>query len=171
MTTKNYKKYLGLAQKMHMRESAWDGHSLVPHISAINSIIAEQKIKTALDYGCGKAKFHPAEWSSLFTKYDPGYPLYDKEPVGKYDLVICTDVMEHIPEDSVEYVIERLFSFARKHVYVNVCTRPAGKKLANGENAHVTVKPQKWWDAVFEKISSNYPDITKTVIYEDITNV
>lgn len=164
MVSKDYKKYLSLAQKMHMNETRWDGHSLIPHIEAINEIIQKKNIKTALDYGCGKAKYHPGTWS-FFTKYDPAYPLYEKKPTGKYDLVICTDVMEHIPEDSVEFVIEELFQYAKKYVYVNVATRPAKKVLANGENAHVTVKPEKWWNEIFDRVSEKYPNIEKTVIF------
>lgn len=166
MVTENYKKYLDQAKKVHL-SGHWPGGSLKDHIPAINEIIKTKEIKTALDYGCGKAKFHPTEWSSFFTKYDPGYPLYEARPTGTFDLVICTDVMEHIPEDSVEYVINDLFSYSKKYLYVNICTREAAQILPNGENAHVTVKPEKWWNSIFENISQNYPGIEFDVIFYD----
>jgi 2-polyprenyl-3-methyl-5-hydroxy-6-metoxy-1,4-benzoquinol methylase len=36
--------------------------------------------------------------SRLFALYDPGYPKHSALPKGKYDGVICTDVIEHIDE-------------------------------------------------------------------------
>lgn len=148
-------------------EQKWVGDSLKWHIPAINKIINDHEVKTALDYGCGKAQFHPLEWSSFFTKYDPAYPLYEKKPTGKYDLVICTDVMEHIPEDSVDYIVNDLFSYAKKYLYVNISTRLADQILPNGDNAHATVKPEKWWNEVFNKISESYPGVSYEISYYD----
>jgi hypothetical protein len=61
--------------------------------------------------------------------------------------VICTDVLEHCPEEDIPWILDELFAYARKFVYANVACFPARKRLPSGGNAHCTIKPVKWWEA------------------------
>ena len=83
--------------------------------------------------------------------YDPAVPGYDEKPEGTFDIVICTDVMEHIEEQDVPAVLDNIFGYADKGVYLAICLREAKRLLPDGRNRHVTVKPQEWW---LEKIGS-----------------
>ena len=77
-------------------------------------------------------------------RYDPAIPEFAEMPVDKVDLVICTDVMEHIPEDDVDALFATIRSLS-KHAFFNISVREAKEILPNGENAHCTVQPPPWW--------------------------
>jgi hypothetical protein len=59
--------------------------------------------------------------------------------------VVSTDVLEHIPEEDVDWVLKDCFSFAKKFIYMNIASYPARKILPNGWNAHVTIESPDWW--------------------------
>ena len=143
-----YDTYLEQAKQYHKDDKNWQGIALKKFIPAINQIIKDKDIKSILDYGCGKAKYHPEEWNA--TKYDPAVPEYQNKPTNKFDLVISTDVLEHIPVDNLKNVIDDIFSYSKKWVFVSVCCRKANAILPNGYNAHATIESAKWWRELFK---------------------
>ena len=38
-----------------------------------------------------------------------------------YDMVISIDVLEHIPEQDIDWVLDRIISKAKKYVFLKVC--------------------------------------------------
>ena len=135
------------------------GHSLTTYTSEIEGLIKHSNIKTCIDYGCGKAKawsFHQLQ--HLFgldkvTLYDPGVQQYSLKPTEQADLVLCIDVLEHVPEECVDEVLIDICSLTKKAVFLNISTRPASKKLVDGTNAHATVKPKHWWQAKIDAMN------------------
>jgi len=131
----------------------FSGYSLTTYTSEIEDLIKYSNIKTCIDYGCGKAKawsFHQLQLLFGLDKvslYDPGVQQYSVRPAEPADLVLCIDVLEHVPENCVDEVLIDICSFAKKAVFLNITTRPAGKNLVDGTNAHATVKPKQWWQA------------------------
>jgi hypothetical protein len=138
-----YDIYLEQAKEYHKNDKIWQGITLTKYIPLINQIIKDKEIKTILDYGCGKAKHHPLKWNA--TKYDPAVPEYQNKPTDKFDLVISTDVLEHIPVDNLKDVIDEIFNYSKKWVFLSVCCRKANAILPNGYNAHATIESAKWW--------------------------
>jgi SAM-dependent methyltransferase len=136
------------------------GLSIVRYKDAIGRLIFQLEAKSILDFGCGRGDAYSAPyklWKTWGLDW-PGVHLYDpsfKEhnvlpPEGKqFDLVICSDVLEHIPEDEVDEFIARLFKYARKGVWASVCTRPAKKQFPDGTNLHCTLHPMDWWYGKF----------------------
>ena len=143
-----YDIYLEQAKLYHQEDKIWQGTSIINYIAKINQIIKDKDIKTILDYGCGKAKHHPKEWNAI--KYDPAIQEYQNKPQDKYDLVISTDVLEHIPVDNIQQTINEIFSYSNKWVFVSVCCRKAEAILPNGYNAHATIESAKWWRDLFK---------------------
>jgi hypothetical protein len=94
--------------------------------------------------------------------YDPGYAPFAELPTGSFDGVICTDVLEHCPEEDIPWIVEELFGFARKFVFANVACFPARKRLPSGGNAHCTIKPVKWWEEHVQQAARAKPE----VVYE-----
>lgn len=125
-------------------QGKFKGKSLAPWVETIRDLIEIYSAKSMLDFGCGKATFYPI-FNILYDLYDPGWEPYSEKPSGKFDAVICTDVMEHIPESGVDYVLDDLEQYATKFVFLTICTRAAEKNLPDGSNAHVTIKPPRWW--------------------------
>jgi hypothetical protein len=143
-----YDIYLEQAKLYHQDDKIWQGTSLINYIPKINQIIKNKDIKTILDYGCGKAKHHPKEWNAI--KYDPAIQDYQNKPQDKYDLVISTDVLEHIPVENLKQTIDEIFGYSNKWVFVSVCCRKAEAILPNGYNAHATIESAKWWRDLFK---------------------
>ena len=143
-----YDIYLEQAKLYHQEDKIWQGTSIINYIPKINQIIKDKDIKSILDYGCGKARHHPKEWNAI--KYDPAIQDYQNKPQDKYDLVISTDVLEHIPVENLKQTIDEIFGYSNKWVFVSVCCRKAEAILPNGYNAHATIESAKWWRELFK---------------------
>lgn len=104
---------------------------------------------TVLDFGCGKGSLK-ARLGEFVAEYDPAIPGKDSEPEPA-DLVVCTDVFEHVEPDYLEAFISRLASLSRKAAFVVIATRPAAKSLPDGRNAHLIVKGDGWWRRKLQK--------------------
>jgi len=106
------------------------------------------KAQSILDYGCGAGALAKAlSWYYLAAEeYDPAIEEKSNLP-EPCDLVICTDVLEHIEPDLLDNVLEHLHSLTKVALFAVISTRPAGKLLSDGSNAHLIVKPGLWWRA------------------------
>ena len=141
-----------LYREMHRNPEMFKGLSLRPHLNAITRLILNNKSKSVLDYGCGKAELYTAlalrqRWGIPIALYDPAVPAFDKKPTGMFDGVICTDVLEHVPEGEVGMTIDDILGYANQWVYLAVCVRPSRKTFPDGRNVHLTVRPDDWWTA------------------------
>jgi hypothetical protein len=56
----------------------------------------------------------------------------------------CTDVLEHIPPDKVELVLNNILT-AAQHVFFSISTEPDQLGRLIGEPLHLTVQPYGWW--------------------------
>jgi hypothetical protein len=128
------------------------GTALKQHSADIKALIDKTESTTLLDWGCGAgmaykspSKIHKKWGVPKPTLYDPSFPEHDKRPEGTFHGVLCTDVLEHLPEGEVDALIKDLFDHAERFVFASVCCRPAGKVFSDGTNMHVTVKPYDWW--------------------------
>lgn len=133
------------------------GGSIEEQLPRLMQLVWHSNIKTAIDYGCGKGVIHDRlKVKRLLrleemTLYDPAVLKYSAYPAKAAELVICVDVLEHVPEHLIDDVLQDIASLATKAVYITISTKPAKKVFADGENLHVTQKPLHWWR---EKIAS-----------------
>jgi len=149
----------------------WIGEALAEYKHDIFKLIKENNVKTILDYGCGKAKFHSILFNNKkvpgspmgieISKYDPAVVEYASKPNGTYDLVLCIDVMEHIQEDKVDEVLKDIFSYSN-NVFLTITCYPANQVLLNGKNAHYTIKEPEWWQEKLKPYVGNYTAILQT---------
>jgi hypothetical protein len=176
-----YRELIGLYQSLHTDgdvlngvppEETFDGQSLRHHVVMIAQIVANFAIHTVLDYGSGKALGYEhwqgkrdgkpvaglkAIWGvDQITLYDPAYAPHSVLPAGKFDLVICTDVLEHCPEEDIPWIVAEFFGLSERFVFCTVATYPAKKQLPNGENVHITLKSPAWWQAVFDEVAGHH---------------
>ena len=136
------------------------GLSVLQHADSIGKMVRLVRAKTLLDFGCGRGDAYRSphhvwkQWDLPFsgvTLYDPAFNRNDQLPAAdkKFDVVVCSDVLEHIPEAEVDEFIDRLIGYARHALWASVCCRKAKKKFPDGTNLHVTVKPYDWWHDKF----------------------
>jgi FkbM family methyltransferase len=193
-----YRELLSLYSRMHVEgettlgipaEQTFPGASLGPHIKRIKRWIERTGARTILDYGAGKGmQYRPhkivvdgkhvadgiAEYWDVdeVRCFDPGYAPHSALPEGKFDGVICTDVLEHCPEEDLPWILDEIFRYAKGFVYLNVACYPARKTLPNGENAHITVRPPQWWDALVKRHGTTPWELqTETGEVSDISEV
>jgi len=157
-------------------EKTFPGSSLRPQVERIKRLIVTTGALTVLDYGSGKGMQYELGsirdgagkvWPSVIdfwgvdevVCYDPCYAPYSKLPSGTFDGVICTDVLEHCPEEDIPWIIEEIFSYATRFVFANVACYPARKRLPTGENAHCTIQPLEWWRMLIEGIAARRPGV------------
>jgi hypothetical protein len=180
--SERYRRNLELYRELHTRGAGdlglapaetFDGHSLPRHSAAIGEMIAACNARTVLDYGCGKgSKYGPGPegsplhirsmkpWGDVRVRlYDPGHEAYAQLPEDKFDGVLCTDVLEHIPEEDIPWIIEELFAHASRFVYAAVACYAARKTLADGQNAHCTVRDIEWWREHFGAAAARHPGV------------
>ncbi len=179
----HYRELLDQYKAMHVAEPAkakrgkrklFRGQSLDRHVKTIGQLVRRTGAKTILDYGSGKGSLYEEspdhepgsrykvmrEWSgATVICYDPGYEPFAGDYDGVYDGVISTDVLEHIPEEDVPWVIDELFSHSSKFVYAVATCYPAKKTLPNGENAHCTIMPPGWWRGQMEMAARRHPEV------------
>lgn len=105
--------------------------------------------RSILDYGCGQSRLvdvldlgYPAK----LVRYDPAIPEMSTRPAEVFDLLINIDVLEHIEEKDLDEVIADMRSLCRNALII-IDTKLAVTLLADGRNAHVTVRPADWWHA------------------------
>jgi hypothetical protein len=79
-----------------------------------------------------------------FAEYDPAIPGKDERPEFA-DLVVCTDVLEHIEPERIGAVLAHLRGLARKAIWCVISTKPSNKTLPDGRNAHILIRPESWW--------------------------
>ena len=123
-------------------------------LPAIQPIIEFLKPKRILDYGCGKGNLVKAlanKYPSIKVYgYDPAVEEFEKMPVDKVDLVICTDVLEHIPENELPDTVARIASLS-ENVFFHLHHAKAVAVLPNGENAHCTIYSPKQYADLLKK--------------------
>ncbi|HYE36628.1 class I SAM-dependent methyltransferase [Methylocaldum sp.] len=168
-------------------ENTFPGLSLPPQAQRIKRLIKLTESANLLDYGSGKGKqYDPMPFKAgdqdIYDSildywdidsvhcYDPCYTPFSRLPENKFDGVISTDVLEHCPEEDLPWIIEEMFSFSRKFLFANVACYPAKKRLPNGQNAHITIKSESWWQDIFHKISTNFPGIVWEVWIQTLTD-
>mgnify|MGYP001607418816 CR=1 FL=1 len=71
---------------------------------------------------------------------------FSERPFGAVDGVICSDVMEHVPEGQVDSVLAEIFGYATKFVALSISFKPSKKRLDDGREVHCTLRPPEWWD-------------------------
>lgn len=119
------------------------GYKFVPHIQLC---VLELRPSVVLDYGCGQTDMTEAvkPFGVQLHRYDPAIPALATLPVSKADLVVNTDVLEHIPEDGIEPYLRHIASLTT-HALFSISTTLAQEILPNGQNAHCSVKePAEW---------------------------
>lgn len=121
------------------------------HIQDVLVLAKQVDSEDILDYGCGKSSL-ARNLPITIKQYDPAITKYAALPVPA-DIVVCTDVFEHIEPDFLDNVLTHLKDLTLKAGYFTACTCEAKKTLSDGRNAHLIVQPTEWW---IEKVSQYF---------------
>lgn len=136
--------------------------------SDLKKFIKDKNPSSILDFGCGKGNLVQTLKENYpnieVYGYDPANPKYNKE-VPCVDMVISTDVLEHVEPEFINDTIEMLSLKGKFHYHLISCA-PAKLILPDGRNAHLIQEGPDWWrpkfqQAGFEILSEEYSEFTK----------
>ena len=133
--------------EFQQNNKSWAGYDVVKYQKKIKDLVDRYRATTILDYGCGKGMQYkePLPYASednwqtfneylgvTVYKYDPCVPEHSTlPPVGtKFDGVICTQVLNSIPDDDMPWVRDLLEGYATKFCFIglNFQREAKGKK-------------------------------------------
>jgi hypothetical protein len=142
--------YVAEQKTLHARPQGYGGKGSA-WAQPVAKLIRTFSASSVLDYGCGQGSLVRAlrqmELKGVrLAEYDPAIPGKDWPPVFA-DLVVCTDVLEHVEPDKLPSVLAHLKSLARKAVFAVIALRESNKTLTDGRNAHLIVQTADWWIA------------------------
>jgi FkbM family methyltransferase len=140
--------YIKLNHQLHVDNPNY-GMGGARHVETVLKMYNHPDINSILDYGCGKGQLANALPFPIW-EYDPAIP--EKASVPKpADLVVCTDVLEHIEQDKINFVLDDLRRVTNQIGYFVISTRKAIKTYANGQNTHNIVQGKDWWHKKLSK--------------------
>jgi hypothetical protein len=173
---------VGRPETGHDAKETFSGVSLTDHIDPIAHLVKLTEASTILDFGSGKGKLYqdapgypensrfkniPSWGRALVTCYDPGYQPFSEPVDDRYDVVISTDVVEHIPEEDIAWVLDKIFAYATQALYVVAACYPAQKHLPDGTNAHCTLQPPEWWVGQMQQSAHRHPTVNWTLCTQE----
>lgn len=139
-------KYRELNEELHNRQGVQYGARGHRHLRRILEFSKRLGAQSIVDYGCGKGKLSKYVGIPCHN-YDPAIKEFAELPPPA-DLVVCTDVLEHIEPECLDDVLDHIYGLAKKGIYAVIATRPDGSKtLADGSNPHKIIENAEWWCA------------------------
>ncbi len=138
LISKDYREQISQLHSDRVWGKAGSGH-LQEIVEFANEIGAE----SILDYGCGRGSLKD-RIALPVSEFDPGVCGKDKLPEPS-DLLVATDVLEHIEPDRVDFTLAYMRTLARKGAFFIISLGTSHMDLPNGKNAHLSVHPGYWW--------------------------
>ena len=185
----DFGKLIKMYKEKHAQgEGMFNGRSLLKFVDLIKAYLEVNNCKSLMDYGCGKGILYGEDYKTITNEidcplpeywniedgdiylYDPAYEKYSRRPGQKRDAVVCTDVLEHIAKDDLSWVVDEIFGYARKMVFINVACFKAMKTLPDGRNAHISVFDPDDWLQLFAHKSRDYKHLTIYVFADTMTD-
>ena len=136
--------YAEQLKKLHETSKNWGVRVEIPE--KVIWCIENFSIKSILDFGCGKGTVI----NSIKEKYPHvethGYdPAFSNNLPEKVDMVMSTDVLEHIEPEELDNTINDLKNRANILHYHLIACHKAKKELPDGRNAHLIIETPDWW--------------------------
>lgn len=132
--------YAALNRLLHENPSyGTSGHKWAERVAAL---CRDLETTDVLDYGCGKGTLAQSLPFQV-KEYDPC--VEGKASRAPADVVVCTDVLEHVEPDHLQAVLDDIRRLTKKAGFFAVATGPAKKTLADGRNAHLIQEKSAWW--------------------------
>lgn len=161
MISNSYKKQL---REIHASKK-WgnSGHTWSDRITAYaNALEAE----TIIDYGCGTGTLRMAIGHDYHVhNYDPGVKGWDVFPSKPADMLVCTDVLEHVEPEYLDDTLSAIDGLYTKGAFLVIACNAAKEILPDGRNAHLIQEPPKWWASKFNNVDHFIDEKKRALIW------
>lgn len=145
--------YRTLNMKHHIKKHddgrPWGNDGKI-HKDIVHAFCHRLGAKTILDYGCGNGSLKRSmeeAWPNRYDirEFDPCIIGKCEKRPDKADVVVCTDVIEHVEQQYLNPLLYELYNRCLKGAYLVIATREANEHLPDGSNAHRVVRSGEWW--------------------------
>lgn len=136
----------------------------------LKKFIEKNNPSSICDFGCGKGNLIETLKENYpgisLVGYDPANEKFN-DPINEkfFDLLISTDVLEHVEP---EYIDETLLFLSTKsrYIYHKIALSPAKLILPDGRNAHLIQESPNWWrkkflDLGYKILEEDYKEFEK----------
>lgn len=149
--------YLEQLKQLHNRPEGMGGKGdrWADMVHALARLWAgDHPVRQILDYGCGQGKLAEAlrQRGLSVHGYDPAMLQYAHRPAPA-DIVVCTDVLEHVEPDRLDAVLADLQYMTLGLLVAVIALEPSNKTLPDGRNAHLSLLPAGQW---LEKLNARF---------------
>ena len=145
--------YRDLLRELHTQDANFGNGGSEENRDRVVATVTELKTLTAaqtvLDYGCGKGSLAD-DLDFPIWEYDPAVPGKDRD-ARPADLVVCTDVLEHIEPECLPGVLQDLKRVTQKVLYAEIRLTKAKRVLPDGRNTHLVQESATWWRELLDK--------------------
>jgi mitochondrial fission protein ELM1 len=105
-------------------------------------------------------------------KLEVGYwdMVHNRDPqhaAERFDGVVCTDVLEFLPEEDAPWVVDTLFARARRFVYARVAVDGRSEVLTDRTRLDSLPRDGSWWIEHFETASRRHPQLHWRLVLTD----
>jgi 2-polyprenyl-3-methyl-5-hydroxy-6-metoxy-1,4-benzoquinol methylase len=119
----------------------------------LENIVSQYDPSSILDFGCGTGNLINTLKEQYPNKevqgYDPGNVNFlNTFENKKFDLVISTDVLEHIEPEFLDQTLQFLKEKSNRFYHL-IALAPSKVILPDGRNAHLILKNKDWWKNKF----------------------
>jgi uncharacterized Rossmann fold enzyme len=156
-------------------EAIWDKpeyRNVSPGEACVEPFLMLAGPGTVIDFGCGtgRAGQRLSEAGHKVTLYDFAPNCLDEgvrarltgnlslvqgslfDPIKiRADYGFCTDVMEHIPPESVDAVLQNIMGAVEK-AFFQISLVPDNMGSLIGQQLHLSVHPMSWWRETFQRL-------------------
>lgn len=142
----DYRDHIGAYMEIHCSRH-YGSSATELHLESIAKVVRTRGPRSILDFGCGRSDLVAHFWldgARQIARYDPALPSLKCMPEGDFDLVLCCDVLEHVPMAGVDKVLQQVRRKSASAVFT-ISTKPARAKLPDGRNSHVTLLTNTEW--------------------------
>ena len=117
----------------------------------LGAIEKRPQVVSVLDFGAGMgtlgrfiaaaAPNRELEW----CEYDPSVDGIDTLEDRQYDMIVSTDVLEHVEPDEIDDTLDWLNLHAKYTQVHHIACYDVPDRLPDGRSAHLIVESPEWW--------------------------
>lgn len=148
--------YLAEQKRLHASPRGYGGKGR-KWADEVHGIAEKCSARSILDYGAGQDSLckELRERGIKTHSYDPAIKRISRLPAPA-DMVVCTDVLEHIEPEKLCEVVAHLASLMRVVGFFVISLVPTTKTLSDGRQAHISLYNRQFWFDLIEEFFTIY---------------
>ena len=129
----------------------------------LEELLADASVASVLEYHLGvraRPDTSVAEHAGrTVTRFDVAGASGSSPAAKGFDAVVCSADLEYVPDEDIPWVIDSLFRWAQRCVYLRVSGNPAAVALPDGSLLQGRAHELSWWLAHVEAAAARHPEV------------